>query len=157
MLFFNIFCSKCSFFYSFRFSVFAFTNAWIFICKSLKQNVLERQKKVSQSCDFYFLRFVCLFFSGLFWVFCFSGNSAFFSFRFLRGGWFLLLFCWGGRKFFLSYISRFFKIFRFFCTFFLYICIFFLNLYSKINHEKKLILILFSLNSDLVNLQFFFV
>ena len=45
--FLNIFCSKCSFFYSFRFSVFAFTNAWIFICKSLKQNVLERQKKVS--------------------------------------------------------------------------------------------------------------
>ena len=87
--------------------------------------------------------------------FLFFWKFSFFSFRFLWGGWFLLLFCWGGRKFFLSYISRFFKIFRFFCTFFLYICIFFLNLYSKINHGKKLILILFSLNSDLVNLQFF--
>ena len=43
-----------------------------------------------------------------------------------------------GRKFFLSYISRFLTIFRFFCTFFfLYIGIFFLEALLENNPRKK--------------------
>jgi len=73
----------------------------------------------------------------LFWIFF----SFFFVFYFVVWGDFVFwgIFCVvGGRKFFLSYISRFLTIFRFFCTFFfLYIGIFFLWALLENNPRKK--------------------
>jgi hypothetical protein len=71
----------------------------------------------------------------------------------------LLLFGVGERWFFLSYISRFFKIFRFFCTFFWFcIDIFFVKPLLKNKSGKKkqnFCKYLFSSNYDLVLISFF--
>jgi len=156
MLFFlNIFCSKCSF--------FSYVGHRFFICK-MWNKMFWRDKKKFHNPVILFLRFVFLFwavpFSFFFWNFSFFFLSNFF----FRGGCFfglflLLLFGVGERWFFLSYISRFFKIFRFFCTFFWFcIDIFFVKPLLKNKSGKKkqnFCKYLFSSNYDLVLISFF--
>jgi len=112
---------------------------------------------------FYF--YGLFFFSGLFLLVFFWNFSFFFLSNFFFGegvflGLFLLLlFGVGERWFFLSYISRFFKIFRFFCTFFWFcIDIFFVKPLLKNKSGKKkqnFCKYLFSSNYDLVLISFF--
>jgi len=113
---------------------------------------------------FYF--YGLFFFSGLFLLVFFLEFQLFFSFLtffFGEGVFFgfllLLLFGVGERWFFLSYISRFFKIFRFFCTFFWFcIDIFFVKPLLKNKSGKKkqnFCKYLFSSNYDLVLISFF--
>jgi len=144
------------FFFSF-FSVLAS----IFLCKMWNKMFGDSVKKKFHNPVILFLIWFFFLFPSLAVFLCVI-SALFFSFFFVVGGRFFggFFLCVCGKKFFLSYISRFLTIFRFFCTFFFsYRHFFFLNLYlKKVTHGKKtfFLLFLFSWNFDLINFWVFF-
>jgi len=143
---------------------FFFNVAHWFLYARVWNKMFWRDKKKFHNPVILFLRFVFLFWAVPFSFFLefqlFFSFLTFFSGRvFFFGLFLLLLFGVGERWFFLSYISRFFKIFRFFCTFFWFcIDIFFVKPLLKNKSGKKkqnFCKYLFSSNYDLVLISFF--
>ena len=164
MLFFIIFFAQNAYLsILLGFWFFFFNVAHWFLYARVWNKMFWRDKKKFHNPVILFLRFVFLFWAVPFSFFL--EFQLFFSFLtfFFRGGCFfgflLLLFGVGERWFFLSYISRFFKIFRFFCTFFWFcIDIFFVKPLLKNKSGKKkqnFCKYLFSSNCDLVLISFF--